>query len=137
MYKISFKNTLLFLFLKYILFFTIIAFLDSRFEKIVLNKSDSTLEMLKLTLGYVVYIIIFLIPLIVFLCLPYYYVLKLKNSTLFATFIIILLIIESHIYTYFYSPSDRTLGIYSIFISLSFLIFFFFQEIKVKFKYQT
>lgn len=136
MRRINFLNSILFLLIKYGIFFFVLGFIDDRYKTIVLNNSESTSELAKLTLGYILYILIFMTPFIAFLCVPFYLILRIKHPTYFLILLFVFLITECELYTYFFSPSDRLIGLYNLLISILCISLLFYQPIKQKLQLQ-
>ena len=71
MFTIKFWNGVLFLFIKYSVFFFILAFLDDRFKHLVLDKVSDTGELLKQTLSYALYVLFHAVFMVASLCGPF------------------------------------------------------------------
>jgi hypothetical protein len=132
MFKISFFNTIYYLLVKYIVFFFILAFIGNRFKSAVIDNAETTLELAKLTLGYILYVLFYVGLLILFFCGPLYYILQLKNGLYCVLLLIAFYVIEFFIYWYFFSPSDKLPGIYNTIIGIVFLNLFFYKQITIK-----
>jgi hypothetical protein len=133
MFKIKFLNSVLFLLIKYSVFFFIIAFMGDRFKSAVLDKASTPLEVFKLTLGYVFYVLVSSIFLIALLCAPLYLILKIEKGYLFLLAIAAFYGVEFVVYSYFYSPSDLTLGVYNTIIGTVLLFIFFGKSLRRRF----
>lgn len=135
MFKVSFLNSVLFLLIKYCVFFFILAFIGDRFRTTVLNNADTSLEMFKLTLGYILYVFLYSVFLIALFCAPLYFILKIKKGGYFLLAVIVLLVAEYFVYTY--STSQKYFqdinGIYNAIIGVVLLGVFFNKTIKYKF----
>ncbi|AZB33429.1 hypothetical protein EG351_07250 [Chryseobacterium bernardetii] len=83
MFKITLTNSFLYLIIKYIIFFSVLAFIGDRFKNIVLNNAETSTEMFKLTLNYILYVLIYMIPLILVFIFPLYFTLKIKKEYFF------------------------------------------------------
>lgn len=129
MIKINLKNIFISLWVKYIIFFLILSFIDNRFKKIVLDNAETSLQIFKLTLGYILTLLLYTIPLIISFGFPLYYILKIKKKLYFIFSIILFFIIEYLVYTYFYSPSNVSLGLYNMLIGIVVLYVFFRKSI--------
>jgi len=57
MFKINFVHTVCYLSAKYITFSIILAFIGNRFREIVINHALTSSELIKLSLGYILYAI--------------------------------------------------------------------------------
>ncbi|CAI8822775.1 conserved membrane hypothetical protein [Chryseobacterium sp. IT-36CA2] len=133
MFKITLTNSFLYLLVKYFVFFFILAFVGDRFKSIVLDNAETSSEIFKLTLNYILYVAIYAIPLILIFGFPLYYILKIKKGIYFLLCIILFFIVEYYIYTYLYASSNKILGIYNIIISIILLGIFFHKIIRSKF----
>lgn len=133
MFKITLTNSFLYLLVKYFVFFFILAFVGDRFKSIVLDNAETSSEIFKLTLNYILYVAIYAIPLILIFGFPLYYILKIKKGIYFLLCIILFFIVEYYIYTYLYASSNKILGIYNIIISIILLGIFFYKIIRSKF----
>lgn len=133
MFKITLTNSFLYLIIKYIIFFSVLAFIGDRFKNIVLNNAETSTEMFKLTLNYILYVLIYMIPLILVFIFPLYFTLKIKKGIFFLLSIVLLFIAEYCFYTYLYASSNKILGIYNIIISVILLGIFFYKSIRLKF----
>ncbi len=135
MFKINLINSFVYLLIKYIIFFLILAFIGDRFKHVVIDNAETSSEMFKLTLGYIVYILIFAIPMILVFGFPLYYILKIKKWWSFIVCIIIFYCVEYFVYTflnsqkYFYDWN----GIYNALIGIILLGIFFHKTIRSKF----
>ncbi|OPC62459.1 hypothetical protein DSC47_11265 [Elizabethkingia miricola] len=109
------------------------AFIGDRFKNAVINNAETSPEILKLTIGYIVYVILYSLPLIAIFYFPLYHILKIKKGIYFILFIILFFILEYYIYTYFYSPSDKIIGFYNIIIGIFVVGICFFKNIQSKF----
>ncbi|SMO49494.1 hypothetical protein SAMN06265350_102458 [Solitalea koreensis] len=134
MFKVRFLNSVLFLLIKYSVFFFIVAFMGGRFKTAVMDNASTSWEFFKLTLGYILYVLVYSIFLIALFCAPLYFILKIEKGFLFLLAAIVFYGIEFVVYTHFYSPSDRMLGIYNAIVGVVLLCVFFFTSIKHKFE---
>ncbi len=133
MLKTNLINIFLYLIIKYIFFFFLLAFIGDRFKNIVLDNAGTSSEVSKLTLNYILFASIYTIPLILVLILPLYFIFKINKGIYFLLSVILFFTMEYFTYTYLYSPSDKTLGIYNIIISVVLLWVFFYKSIRLKF----
>ncbi|PRA90189.1 hypothetical protein CQ046_23370, partial [Chryseobacterium sp. MYb7] len=83
MLKVNLTNSFLYLLVKYFVFFFILAFVGDRFKSIVLDNAETSSEIFKLTLNYILYVAIYAIPLILIFGFPIYYILKIKKGIYF------------------------------------------------------
>lgn len=133
MLKVNLINSFLYLLVKYFVFFFVIAFVGDRFKSIVLDNAETSSEIFKNTLNYILYVAIYAIPLILIFGFPLYYILKIKNGVYFLLSILLFFIMEYCIYTYLYASSNKILGIYNIIIGIILLGIFFHKTIRLKF----
>ena len=133
MIKLSFLNSIFYLLVKYTVFFFILAFIGDRFKNAVINNAETSIEMIKLTVGYILYILIYEIFLVLLFCVPLYYILKIERWIYFLPLLIVFYCLEFFVYTYFYSPSDKMPGVYNAIIGILLLAIFFYQSIRLKF----
>lgn len=133
MLKPSFRNILLYLFVKYLVFCLILAFRENRFKKLVVNNSQGAQDMATNSFYYVLYVMIFIVALMLVFSAPFYYAFKVKRPVFFALLISVILVVEYLLYTYLASPSDVMNGLYNGVISIIFLFVFFFKTLKEKF----
>mgnify|MGYP001056515868 CR=1 FL=1 len=133
MFKVKFLNIILFLLIKYSVFFFVIAFIDNRFKNAVLDNASSTLEVVKLTMNYILYVLFYSTFLIALFCVPLYFVLRIKKGILFLLGAITFLAVEFLVYTYLASETDLTLGTYNAIIGVVLLFILFYTPIRQKF----
>ena len=133
MFEVKFLNSALFLLIKYSLFFLLLAFIGDRFQHTVLDKAETSIEVVKLTVGYMVFVLLASVFLIALFAFPLYFVLRLNGGAWFLLGITVFYATEYIAYSYFYSPSDRILGIYNMGIGIVLFPFFFGRSIRNKF----
>lgn len=133
MFKATLINSFLYVTIKYIIFFIVLAFIGNRFKHIVLDNAKTSSEVFSLTLNYILHVSIYMIPLILIFSFPIYFIMKIKKSIFFLLSIVLFFIGEYYFYTYLYAPSNKTLGIYNIIISIILLLVFFYKVIRSKF----
>jgi len=127
MMKLTFKNILLYIFLKYLIFYVFLMFKNDNYALIRLND-------LKTPVDWVYYLWIFLsLPVIaiIFFSAPIYYSFKIKNIFFFAGAISAVLVAEYFLYTYLASQSDWMNGVYNGIISILLFLLFFYRHIVV------
>lgn len=135
MFKISLGNSFLYLILKYIVFFFILAFIGDRFRNIVIDNAETSSEIFKRTVGYVLYILLFIIPMVLVFVFPLYYILKIKKKLNFVFSVTLFFIVEYFVYVYWNSQKyfyDWN-GIYNAIIGIVLLGVFFHKTICSKF----
>ena len=125
MFKTSFRNSVYYLFVKYVVFFFILAFMGSRFKNAVINNAETPMEFIRLTVVYMIYILLHVFFLVLFFSVPLYYILKIDSKIYFVLSIIAFLGFEYLAYTHLFSPSNNVLGIYNLIIGIAVFILFF------------
>ena len=132
MLKPTLKNILIYLFVKYLIFFIILAFLGGRFKSIVIANSENKQQIFSNSVYYFLQIAIFSFLLMLIFSIPMYGIFKIKNWIYFVPMIILFLVTGYLFYTYLASQTDRMNGIYNGAISIILLIFFL-QTDKISF----
>lgn len=133
MFKINLANSFFYVFIKYIIFFFILAFIGNRFNNAVIDTTETSLEVFQLTFKYILTVLLYSIPLILVFGFILYFILKMKRGLYFMLSIVLFFIVEYILYTYFYSPSDKLLGLYNTIIGVIILGLFFHKTIRSKF----
>lgn len=133
MFKNSRLNSFLYLLVKYIIYFFVLAFIKNRFKNRVLDVAETSSEMLNLTLNYILFVLIYMVPLIAIFILPFHLVLKIRRGVYFVLSIALLFILEYCFYTYMFASSNKILGIYNLVIGVLLLWVFFYKSILSKF----
>jgi hypothetical protein len=134
MFKVSFLNSVCYLFAKYAVFFFVLAFIGNRFKDAVINNAGTSMELMKLTLGYILYVLFYMFFLLLFFSVPLYYVLKIENKIYFVLSMILFFSTEYYVYTYLFSPSDKIIGIYNLIIGIVMFVLFFYKSIIQNYK---
>lgn len=129
MFKVSFFNSLCYLFLKYAVFFFVLAFIGNRFKNAVINNAETTAELMRLSLGYAVYILFYMFFLVIFFSIFLYFIMKIENKIYFVLSMIAFFTIEYFAYTYLFSPSDKMIGIYNLIIGIVVFVLFYYKSI--------
>ena len=137
MLKPKFLNVLLFLVVKYIVFFVVLAFIGDRFKSLVIKNSDNTRELISNTGYYSVYILFYTLVAVIVFSLPIYFTFKVKNPIYFILLISAILAVEYLLYTNLASTTDLMNGVYNGIISILFLPLFFYRHIVLIFKQQA
>lgn len=127
-------NSFLYLLVKYILFFFVLAFIKDRFKSRVTDVAETSSEMIKLALNYILFVLVYTIPLIAIFIIPFHFILKIKKGVHFMLSITLLFIIEYCFYTYMFASSNKILGIYNLIIGVLLLWIFFYKSILAKFR---
>lgn len=133
MFKISLINSFLCILVKYVLFFFMLAFVDNRFKSVVIDNATTSSEVFKLTLGYILTVLLYTIPMILVFGFLLNYILKIKRGVYFVLSMSLFFSVEFWIYTEFYSPSDKYVGIYNIIIGIIIILMFFYKSLQEKF----
>lgn len=134
MFKVSFFNSVYYLFVKYAVFFFVLAFIGNRFKNAVINNAETTTELMKLSLGYVLYILFYMFFLVLFFSIPLHFIMKIENKIYFVLSMIAFFAIEYFSYTYLFSPSDKMIGIYNLIIGIVVFVLFYYKSIIQLFK---
>jgi len=133
MMKVSFRNIVVYIFLKYLIFYIFLMFRNNDYTLI----SVSTLQTFQ---DWFFYLFIFLfLPVLNILLFtgPIYYLLKLKKITLFVILWVVCLLIEYVIYTRSASQLDLMNGVYLEIIGILLFLLFFYRHIVLIFKQQA
>jgi hypothetical protein len=134
MFKINFFRTVCYLSVKYIVFSIILAFIGNRFKEIVIDHAQTSSELIKLSLGYVLYILFYVAIMVVIFCAPLYYILLIKNGLNCLLLLVVFYAVEFLAYWYLFSPSDIFPAIYNAVIGIVFLNLFFYRQLVIKFE---
>lgn len=129
MFKASFFNCVSYLVVKYIAFFFVLAFIGNRFKNAVIDNAETSTELMKLSLGYVLYILFYMFFLVMLFSVPLYFILKIRNKVYLALSMIAFFFAEYFIYTYWFSPSDNTIGVYNLAIGIVVFVLFYYKSI--------
>jgi hypothetical protein len=129
MMKLTFKNVLLYIFLKYLFFSVFLMFK---------NKDFKLLEIDNLIHGHTfVYFFLFMLPLpivsMIIFSAPIYYSFKLKRFFLFALLIGVVFVAEYFLYTHLASTSNLMNGVYLEVISILLFLLFFYRHTVLTF----
>lgn len=128
MFKPSFLNIVLYIFIKYFTFYLFMMFKNDNFYLINPGIRDGA------DLFYYLWLFLsFPIVVSILFSVPIYYSFKLKKLIYFILIGIIILSIEYYAYTYFASQLNLWNGIYNIIISIILFIIFFHKTIRSKF----
>jgi hypothetical protein len=120
-----------YLVVKYILFFTVLAFLGGRYKSMVIGNSTNTRELVSNTLWYSIYPILYTVVGAVIFFAPMYYAFKAKSIAYFILYMSIILVAEYFLYTFLASPSDPINGVYNSALSILLLLIFFYRKISL------
>ncbi len=126
MLKPKLQNIIIFIFVKYIVFYIFIMFKNNNYSLIRIEKLKNFQDLLY-------YFILFLsLPIIfsILFIIPLNYALKTRNNNGFILSVLGILIFEYLIYTYLASQTNFLNGIYNCIITTLILILFFFKSIK-------
>ena len=134
MFKVKLVNIFVFLFVKYMVFFTLLAFLGDRFKLIVLNNSDNTEELISNSFYYLIYPLLITVLFTFLFSIPWYFSFRVKKVIYFVLFVITVLIVEYFIYTQIASTTDFKNGLSNGLLTLLFFVFFFYKKIALIFR---
>jgi hypothetical protein len=136
MFKVSFFNSVCYLAVKYAVFFFVLAFMENRFKDIVINNAETTTELIKLTLGYILYVLFHMLLLILIFSIPLYFIMKIRSMVCFVLLMIVFFAVEYFVYTwgtsqkYFYDMN----GIYNLIIGIIVFVLFYYKSLIQIFK---
>jgi hypothetical protein len=125
MFKNSFKNIILYIFVKYLIFYVVLMFKNNNYMLIRIDE-------LKTGGDWFYYLWIFLyLPIVstILFSVPIYFSFKLKKNLLFTLLIGAVFIAEYFLYTYLASTTDRMNGVYLEIIGILIFLLFFYRHI--------
>ncbi|EFK60123.1 Uncharacterised protein [Sphingobacterium spiritivorum] len=131
---ISKGSIFIYLVIKYLVFFIILAFIDNRFNELVFNKSDNFASLFQNTIGYSLWIVVFSFFLSVIFFIPVFLICKIKNVFVFILLSSLVISLEYFVYVYFTSVEywyDKN-GVINFLVSILFFVFLFFRRHVVK-----
>ena len=130
MLKASFKNILLYILLKYLLFYVFMMFKNNDFRLLHFYNLKNGEDWF-----YYLWLVLF-VPVLNMILFsgPIYFIFKTKKAIYFILLMSIILVAEYFLYTYFVSQLDLMNGVYNGVISLLLLLLFFFKPISLIFK---
>ncbi|MCB9163025.1 MAG: hypothetical protein H6592_01110 [Flavobacteriales bacterium] len=114
-----------FLIAKYYAFFIVLAFLGDRFQNTVLANSQGAKAVLLNTLSFFIHISWGVLLLVLALVLPVHLVLRIRPRAIRLTGLCVMLFAEYGLYTWGFSPSDFSNGLYNALLTVIFLLLFF------------
>ena len=123
----TYPDVLIYLFVKYLVFFIIMAFSNHRFETIVVSVSENNYELFVNTIHYVIYILISVLPLIFVFSIPIYFIFRLKKVIYILLLIVLTILSEYFIYVYLYTSQTHINinGVYNGIIGILLFVLFF------------
>lgn len=133
MFKTSFKNITLYIFIKYLIFYVVLMFKNNNYMLIRIDE-------LKTGGDWFYYLWIFLyLPIVstILSSVPIYFSFKLKKNLLFTLLIGAVFIAEYFLYTYLASTTDRMNGVYLEIIGILIFLLFFYRHIVLIFRQQA
>jgi len=125
MFKNSFKNIMLYIFVKYLIFYVVLMFKNNNYMLIRIDE-------LKTGGDWFYYLWIFLyLPIVstILFSVPIYFSFKLKKILLFTLLLGAVFVAEYFLYTYLASTTDRMNGIYLEIIGILIFLLFFYRHI--------
>ena len=129
MFKPSFKNILLYVLFKYLLFYVFLMFKNNDLRLIQLRSLVNFQDWVY----YFWTILFFPILNIILFSIPIYFLFRLKNIIQFLLALGVILILEYFVYVFFSSDKHIDMnGIYNGIISLVIFYFFFYKSIGIK-----
>lgn len=127
----TFLKILLYLLVKYLVFFSIIGIIGGRFNSIVIKNSENGNQLFENSFYYVVYVLVFSALMMLIFSTPIYFVFKIQKALLFFLSLAAIFTLEYFAYTYLASASSLN-GIYNVIIGMVFLLIFFYKTIRQK-----
>lgn len=130
MFKGSFLNIVLYIYIKYLLFYVLMMFNNDNYALI-------SFYALKTFQDVFYYLFIFLVlPTLftIFFSIPIQQIVKLKNKYVFGVLMAVIFSLEYFAYTYLASQLDYSNGIYLIIISVAVFVAMFYKTIALKLK---
>jgi len=131
MWKPKFFNIIFYFIIKYIIFFTILAFIGNRFKLIVIDSSDNKSDLFYNLLYYSLYPTIIVGVFTLVFSVPLFLLMKMSGGLYFLLMYLLLLTVEYLLYTYLASPSDLMNGFYNMMIGVLLLLVFFYKYLKI------
>ena len=130
MLKASFKNILLYILVKYLLFYVFMMFKNNDFRLLHFYNLKNGEDWF-----YYLWLVLFMPVLsMILFSAPIYFIFKTKKAIYFILLMSIILVAEYFLYTYFVSQLDLMNGVYNEIISLLVLLLFFYRQIGLIFK---
>jgi hypothetical protein len=133
MLKPSFKNILLYILLKYLLFYVFMMFKNNDFRILHFYNLKNGEDWF-----YYLWLVLF-VPVLnmILFWAPIYFIFKTKKAIYFVLLMSVILVAEYFLYTYLVSQLDLMNGVYNGIISLLVLLLFFFKQIVLIFKQKS
>lgn len=132
MLNARFRNIVLFVFAKYVVFSIVLAGFDKRWATLVTDKSGSTGDGMANGFHYFMYVLLVTIVFVALFCLPYYFVFKVKNRIVFIVSISLVLLADSYCYMYANSSGNIRDGVIHLVVGILILVLFFYKAIRQK-----
>lgn len=123
-------NIFIYLIVKHILFFIVLAFIGGRYKSLVIKISADTQELIMNTLYYSFYPFVYTILGAAVFFGPIYLAFKSKNLAYFILIMAIILVAEYYLYTYLASSAEPMNGIYNGALSVLLLLVFFIDRLS-------
>ncbi len=119
--KISF-----YLFTKYLVFFIVLGFLDSRFKTLIIENATTKYELFSNIIGYLIEVLFATVIMIIVLIIPVYFLFKINKTIYIILTFLILIVYEYFSYEYMCSYVHFDVaGIVNCIISIIFFPLFF------------
>lgn len=130
MLKPLFRNIVFFFFFKYFLFYILLMFKNGDYTFVQIGSLRNCEDVV-----YYLWLFLFLPVLCnIIFSVPLYFSFKIKQGIYFILSLIVILVAEYFLYTYYASQADLMNGVYNGIISLLLLFLFFFKPISIIFK---
>lgn len=130
MIKPNYKNVLLFILMKYLLFYIFLMLKNENYTLIRINDLKTSDDWF-----YYLWIFLFMPCLVsIFFSAPIYFSFRIKKFPIFVFLIGVIFLAEYFLYTYFASQTDLINGVYNGVISVLLFVLFFYKHIALLFK---
>lgn len=127
-----FRNIVLFIFSKYLVFAVVLATLDSRFRLLVTDRSKTTSDWIVNTFHYFMYVLLVIIVFIAIFSLPFYFLFRINNKILFLLAMLSILLVDSVCYVWFNATGNLEYGAIDLLVGILMMLLFFFKPIRQK-----
>jgi len=137
MLRARFRNIVLFVFSKYLIFAIILATLDNRFKSLVADVSHTTEDWIAGTFHYFMYVLIVTTLFVVIFSGPYWLVFQIKNKILFPVAALLVLGSDAWCYVWLNATGNWRYGVIHFSVGVLVMLLFFFKPIRQKVLFHT
>jgi len=127
-----FRNIVLFVFVKYVVFAIVLAGMNDRFKTLVTDRSNTTADWVTNTFHYCMYVLLVIIVFIALFSLPYWLVFRIRNKVLFVLAVVLVLSVDSACYVWFNVTGNVRYGEIDLLVGVLTLLVFFFKPVRQK-----